>query len=114
MNSNQNTIRRVQITYPQKPGFIILCHELLTEIRSRFCLSGSSRLSPTNNCTVTLDEITVYSSYPENPNEIERLEIIYSISRLTPPVAETMLAESKKDTDDPDPESWDDCLCSGE
>lgn len=111
-----NSITEITIYYPERPGFIILSHEILRGLVELFAVHGNIESQPHDIFLITAEVGTIYKTQCRKPTEIDIGKIFSEFCNLKPPLKSIDSIDLRIEnllrpkTDD----EWSDCFCSGE
>lgn len=105
---------KLEIIYPDKPGFALLAYDILQNILRTFDLTGRLTVGEADQFSVSLGNIVIYSEHKANCSEIDQEKILIEMTKHNKPKGVLDLSTQSSPKEPADSEQFTDCLCSGE
>jgi hypothetical protein len=105
---------KLEIIYPDKPGFALLAYEILQEISRLFELTGGLTAGQGDRFSVSLGTHTIYSKRKANCSAIDQGKILLELAKHKKLKKGLDLSTQSSQKEMTDIEDFTDCFCSGE
>jgi len=86
---------KLSILYPDRPGFILFAHDMKLLSMRFFDTQATITVHERDSLKILLNDTTIHRSESVRPSQVDRLQVINTLSESIPPVADISPQELK-------------------